>query len=308
MTTGVISCMGKLPIHGDFVRLNHVQVPEIAEFDRWLLGGIERGYERNGRAYEQELRSFAPLRFLYVSPRTQRLLHGFLLPSADQVGRTYPLTVGYQLVQPAPGTEFDRSPLVATATMQQVLDLVHSAAGKSLPDWLQALQSIPFAAENGTAEQAMRTYLLGTSLDSLWGDWPGFHSPERRQQLMQELWQATQPPFPPRYVITVPSRGQAGETAFWLSLVRQWLAIRVNPVLVAWPAVPGPGLVRWLYDELHGRYFETVLWPDQANSLALQLGRNTMPRRDQPPHALDFVRLLRPRALLQDVLLGANRG
>lgn len=310
----VVGCIGKLPIHGDFVRLNHQQVPEVAEIDRWLLDGIESGYERHGKPFEQDLRSFVPLRFLYASPRTNRLLTGFLVPSADQVGRTYPFTVGFQVPQPAAGTAFDRLPLTAQTSLQAVLDLVHAAAGRTLPEWLQALQAISFAADDGVAEQAMRTFLFGTSLDALWQDWPGFQAAERRVQLCHELWQSTQPPFPPRYVITVPSKGQPGEAGFWLTLVRQWLAIRANPVFVAWPAVPvtpavpASGLLRWLYDDLHGRYFETVLWPERANAVALHLGRNTTLGRAVDHPSRDFSRMLRPRALLHDVILGADRG
>ena len=62
--TATIGCLGKLPLHGDFVRLNHAQCPELVAIDRWLLEGMERAYADRGRGFEAELRGLSPLRVL----------------------------------------------------------------------------------------------------------------------------------------------------------------------------------------------------------------------------------------------------
>lgn len=305
MTNAVVCAAGKLPIHGDFIRL--ATAPEIAELDAWLLAGIERAYERRGRAFEQDLQTFAPLRFVYTSPRSRRVLHGVLLPSSDQVGRTYPFVAAFCTPPIGAGPEFDRLPLTGEASIAQLLAAVQGSAGQSLPELLRSLQAVAWSADEGQAERSVRAFLLGTTLDALLLDLPGFHNPDRRVQLLHELWQATQGPWPPRYVATVPLRARADEVTFWLALLRQWVPLRVNPTLVAWPVAGGTGLVRWLYDDLHGRYFESLLWPEAPDALALHLGRNTIPPRGQNADGIDVARLLRPRALLQDVVLAAGR-
>lgn len=303
-----IACLGKLPIHGDFIRWNQAQVPEIVEFDAWLLEGMERAYGVRGRSFDAELRALVPLRFLFTSQQSGRLLNGLVLPSADQVGRCYPFVIGFALEAPSPGPTYDRLPLLARSTLQQVLDYcTRDLTGTNLAQFLDGLKAIVYAPDDNAAEQALRTYLLSTTLDALWADWPGFQFPERRQQCLQELWQMSQPPFPPRYLTAIPMHRGPGEVAFWLTLLRQWLPVRSNPVLLAWPALPSTAApIRLLYDELHGRYFEPVFWPARAD-VAFDLGRAQSQRRSTGASARDFTGLLRPRALLQDVIAGAAR-
>jgi type VI secretion system ImpM family protein len=305
VSDAVACCAGKLPIHGDFVRLNHAQAPEIVELDGWLARGIERAYERRGRAFAADLETFTPLRFVYTSSRSRRVLHGVLLPSGDQVGRTYPFVAGFVAPPTPAGPEYDRLPLAGADSVAQLVAHVRGCAGRSLPDVLQALHAIAWVPADGQAERAVRTFLLGTTFDAVVAPLPGFHAEERRSQLLRELWHTTQPPWPPRYLTTVPMR-TAGEVTFWLALLRQWLPTRVNPVWLAWP-LDGGGVIRWSYDELHDRYFETALWPEHQGTLALHLGRQAPPRRATDADGIDVSRLLRPNALLQDVVLAAGR-
>ncbi|HEX6812055.1 MAG TPA: type VI secretion system-associated protein TagF [Planctomycetota bacterium] len=317
MNTPAIACLGKLPIHGDFIRWNQTQVPEIVEFDAWLLEGMERVYGVRGRAFDADLRAMTPLRFLYTSQKSGRLLNGLVLPSADQVGRCYPFVIGFAMPAPSPGPTYDRLPLQALAVLQQLLDYTtRDLAGTSLAQFLDGLKEIAYTSDDNAAEQALRTYLLGTTLDALWAEWPGFQFPERRQQCLQELWQLSQPPFPPRYLTTIPMHHGPGEVAFWLTLLRQWLSVRANPVLLAWPAVSpaaspaGPGTAapfRLLFDDLHGRYFEPAFWPARTEGQTLDLGRAQSQKRSVAPSPRNFAALLRPRALLQDVIGGAAR-
>lgn len=308
MTDATVAALGKLTIHGDFVRIQHAQVPEIVEFDRWLLDGMERAYAARGRGFEAELRTLPPLRFLYLSPTSGRLLDGVVLPSQDQVGRAYPFVAGFALPCPAPGPGYDRLPLQAPAHLQALVDLVADAASSTLPQFTEKLQALPFALDDNAAEQALRGFLFGTSLDALWADWPGFHAPERRQQCLHELWQMSQPPFPPRYLTVLPMRAGAGEASFWLTLLRQWLPVRANPRLLCWP-LHGGGAIRLLFDELHGRWFEPLFWPGRGGNLTLDLGRQAAAHRPAPgvPSTV-LAASLRPRALLQDVILAAARG
>lgn len=306
MTAPLLAAVGKLPVHGDFIRINHPLVPEILEIDRWLLQGIERGYDRRGRGFDAELRALPPLRLLYTSARTGRLWNGFVLPSTDSVGRVYPFVVGFVSPDQASGPSFDRLPLAASTTLRQIRALVDGAAGAgSLASLSERLLAIPVDVEPSTSEQSLRRFLLATTLDSVWANWPGFQQPERRQVCMQQLWGVTQPPFPPRYLTLVPLQRAASEACFWLSLLRQWAAVRANPAIVAWPVDEAVGPLRLAYDELHARYFEPLFWPDRADSGVLDVGRPTSARSAALP--AEVVEALRPRTLLQDVILAAGR-
>ncbi|MFO1078552.1 MAG: type VI secretion system-associated protein TagF [Planctomycetota bacterium] len=308
MTGTTITCLGKLPVHGDFVRLNQGQVPEIVEFDRWLLEGMERAYGARGRGFEAELRALPPLRFLYTSRQSGRVLDGLVLPSADQVGRAYPFVAGFAIGAIAPGPGYDRLPLLAMPSFTALGDLVATGGSSGqLAPFLEQLLTIAYAADDNAGEQALRSFLFGTTLDALCADWPQGHVPEHLKACLLDLRQMCQPPFPPRYLTAIPSRGAPAEACFWLTLVRQWLCARTNPTLVAWPANQGRGPVRLLYDDLHARYFEAVFWPERSTQL-LDLGRAT--HRPPPLHQRDggTAGSARPRVLLQDVILGAARG
>jgi type VI secretion system ImpM family protein len=296
-----------LPLHGDFIRWNHNQVPEIVEFDAWLLDGMERTYEARGRAFESELRELPASCFLYTSSQTDRVLAGVLVPSQDQVGRPYPCTIGFQLDGVSPGPAFDRLPLATSALLQRALaTLTGDLTGSTLPVFLERVQALAADLDENVAEQELRRYLFGTTLEQLFGEWPGFVPPARRAQFAHELRRLSGPPFPPRYVVALPCRGRAGEVAFWLSLLRQWLPVRRNPSLVFWPARPdGTGTLRLLFDEPGPRYFVPTVWARQETSNLLDLGRSLATRTEAGEGAQ--AGLLRPRALLQDVILAASR-
>lgn len=304
-----IGCLGKLTLHGDFVRLNHTRCPGLAAVDRWLLEGMERGYADRGKAFETDLRAMQPLRLLHVSPETGGLWNGLVLPSADRVGRVYPFIVGWQDAAPPAGPEFDRLPLVGQPSMAAVDALVAAsvAAPRPLPEFLAALAEMPFESDANGAEQALRSFTFGTTADEIWAGWPGGNASERRRQALFELWHLGQPPYPPRYLTAIPYRGQAAEVAFWLTLVRQWLPAAVNPTLVAWPARTGAaGTVRLLYDRLDPRYFGAFCWPGKDGAAVLDLGRDTAGQRPVP-EAERFATLLPDRGLLHDLILAAGR-
>lgn len=322
MTAAVPACIGKLPIHADFVRANHGQVPEVLELDQWLLAGMERGYEVRGRAFEAELRALPPTALLYQSPRSGRVLAGALLPSQDRVGRVYPFLIGYGLDDPTPGPGFDRLPLAVHGALRAAGELAGGdLAGVALAAFQERVLGLCPEVDENRAEQALRSYLFGTTLDQLWADWPAFAAPARRARFLRELQAVTAAPFPPRYVVSLPVGGAPEEVAFWLTLLRQWLPVRRNPTLMAWPLVPGPvprdlergqtrqagdhGRLRLLFDDPHPRYCAPLLWPGDDTQHLLDLLR-VRPDASAPSGAPPA--LLRPRALLQDVILAAARG
>lgn len=98
MTSGPIGFFGKLPAHGDFVRLN-VGDPLAQRFTRWL----EEASEACHRA--RVVLPRAPIRFLFRAAGEGRALAGALRGSQDRVGRQFPLA----LFAPVEGPLVERS-------------------------------------------------------------------------------------------------------------------------------------------------------------------------------------------------------
>ncbi|MBK8096568.1 MAG: type VI secretion system-associated protein TagF [Planctomycetes bacterium] len=303
MTT-IQTCFGKIPIHGDFVRHNQAQSAEIAAFERWLADGVERLYGVHGRGVEAALRAIEPLAFVLQPPRSPRMMIGLLTASADRVGRVWPLVLGRSLPAPAAGPAFDRLPVQMLEFVAAAVALVAShQAGTTLPGFLAALPALPELLADGIAEQRLRGYLLGTALDELLAEVAPLAGAERRRRLVHELHSLLQPPFPPRFVATLPARDGALTAAFWLTWLRQWQTAVFNPVLVAWP-VSGRGALRLLFDELQPRYLSAVLWPDREHEFRFDLARvegRPLPAESGPAAPAGTT-------LLQDVVLAAARG
>ncbi|MCR9244804.1 MAG: type VI secretion system-associated protein TagF [bacterium] len=303
-----IGCLGKLPLHGDFVRVNHAHCPGLVAIDRWLLDGMERSYAERGKAFEAELRALPPLRVL-VSDGAGQLFDGLILPSADQVGRVYPFVAGWQLPTPPAGPEFDRLPLVGRTSFDSIVALVLEAAETrpALAEFQARFQALAFVADHNEAEQALRGFTFATTVEALFRSWPGGEAPARRERALAEFWRVGQPPFPPRYLTTIPYAGEPAEAAFWLTFLRQCLAVCANPTAVIWPATAGgAGSIRLLFDRLDSRYFGPALWPEQHAGAILDLGRELGGHKIAPATE-GFATPLPARGLLQDVILAAGR-
>jgi len=83
---GPIGLFGKIPSHGDFVRVN-VADPAVGPLVRWLEEGNEARH-RAGATLSPE-----PLGFLFRAPESDGALVGVLGPGSDKVGRSFPIAV-----------------------------------------------------------------------------------------------------------------------------------------------------------------------------------------------------------------------
>jgi type VI secretion system protein ImpM len=93
-TTGPrVGFVGKLPSQADFVR-HHVADRVGGEFDRWLVKATQTFLSA-----KVELPP-AAVRFVFSGPNCESVAIGVLVPSRDQVGRTFPLAIYTAL--PAP--------------------------------------------------------------------------------------------------------------------------------------------------------------------------------------------------------------
>jgi type VI secretion system protein ImpM len=84
---------GKLPARGDFVS-RRLPPAFVLRWDAWLQSAIGSGSERLGTRW-RECYSSAPVWRFLLSPGllTEGAVAGVLMPSADRVGRSFPLTI-----------------------------------------------------------------------------------------------------------------------------------------------------------------------------------------------------------------------
>ncbi len=87
-----IGCFGKLPIAGDFLRVN-AGGPEAADLDQWIQEGLSAVKAKLGPGWERAFDASAPQRFVYVPDKAERALAGVMVPSRDQTGRRYPMCI-----------------------------------------------------------------------------------------------------------------------------------------------------------------------------------------------------------------------
>ena len=84
-----VSCFGKLPKFGDFVRIN-ASSQEVQGFDRWLQEGLYHAKKSLAAQFDSVFDASPIQRFLFAMPELKRILIGVLIPGRDKVGRRYP--------------------------------------------------------------------------------------------------------------------------------------------------------------------------------------------------------------------------
>lgn len=122
---------GKLPSSGDFISR---RVPEEfrAPWERWLDGAIAASRERLGARWRERFISAPAWRFVLApGALSRRGWAGVMVPSADRVGRCYPLTLVHVL-----GT----APLDAERALQ------------AMHGWLDEAEALATAALSSAAD------------------------------------------------------------------------------------------------------------------------------------------------------------
>lgn len=133
---------GKIPSHGDFIRLD-LPGSFIRAWDDWLQNGLVAARERLGDRWKDCYLSAPMWRFsLPAGMAGPQAVSGVLMPSVDRVGRQYPLTLA--LIAPVGSSAlrhfcnaalFERLEAIALETLDQDLDreaLAQALAGLDL--------------------------------------------------------------------------------------------------------------------------------------------------------------------------------
>lgn len=160
MTSFPSGCLGKLPLHGDFIRYN-AGSPEVHELDHWIGDGIVHGYNELDSAWDRTFDAAPQARFVYRSPRTQRVLAGLFRPSVDRAGRRFPFLV-YSILEPAAvGADLPYLPLALEPFIARAAEVGSWADGAiNVNDFLAHFDGLRFEPDFGEARRAFGRFVL----------------------------------------------------------------------------------------------------------------------------------------------------
>lgn len=103
---------GKLPSQGDFIR-HHADVAFVRSWDQWLQEGISASRAQLGAGWQTAYENAPIWRFcLGAGLCGPEPLIGVLMPSADRVGRCFPLTLFLRLKTGVSALALDAEPLM----------------------------------------------------------------------------------------------------------------------------------------------------------------------------------------------------
>lgn len=248
--------LGKVPVHGDFVRLS-AGVPELAAVDRWLQEGLPLAMQALGRDFDTAFDAAAPRRVLTGA------FVGIWRRSRDRVGRRFPLVLGHRM--PAPVDAGSCAGLVR-GFGAQADRLVALGAGvhADLTAFQRAVQQSAWCPNAGAPPAD------GAGLDGFWGSVLGAaDSAARRALLLFETEEVVRAAAPGRFVVRLPAATDA-DVAVWMDLLATWRAGLPMPGFAAW----GGGSLSLLWESLLPKYFEPMFWPTRENVNAYDLGHD----------------------------------
>lgn len=218
---------GKIPAQADFVR--HQAADAVARpFVLWL----EEASELASRAGARD--DAEPVRFLFRPPGAPRALVGVLAPSADKVGRRFPLALFAQVGGADLGALFPAVPQAAAAFLDAAAAVARDAATLSAGDLVARVEGLPLPAPADLAASAADLAARAREergrgfLVRLFGDEPDPHA-----YALHCFRSGCQPargrePARANAVLDCPVRADVDRWA-WLELSRRGLA---------WPAPP----------------------------------------------------------------------
>ncbi|MEM1031876.1 MAG: type VI secretion system-associated protein TagF [Myxococcota bacterium] len=169
----VVTCYGKLPATGDFIR-HQASGPESAAFDQWLGTSVHRAREAMGASFAEHYQPAAGL-FVYrgddgTGDEPERGLIGAWASSGDSAGRKYPMVV-------ATSYDYDDMlamgaalPLATWPFLQAAYGLVHNGRGLSVADFLGRVQALqPVSLDPPEARRApYQQWQAGQSMHAMW--------------------------------------------------------------------------------------------------------------------------------------------
>ncbi len=231
-----VSCFGKLPRFGDFVRFNSGG-SEVRAFELWIQEGLYYAQKHYDREWNDVYQHSPEYQFLFNPNGTDRFLLGALRPSHDKSDRKYPfivtLRIGKDLTDGA--DVFAYFPVMLSQFLQQTAPVLDQADQALTPQDLaneaeQLNEAVAVDMEEALGQ--FKDFLQGTSLAQFWEDVLGRADDPRRFRLIKNLSEILLPlRGNPTLPLTLGLRfplGQNGasvhrEVCFWILAVARML-------------------------------------------------------------------------------------
>lgn len=184
------ACHGKLPTHGDFVRLR-AATPAGRVFDEWVQKGLYQARHQRRRELEAVYDDAAAIRFVFnTRGRTSPLL-GVMKPSRDQSGRTYPFTVFVEApIRTRAAQAWTYAPVQARPFLDDADRIVQQATAGELShrDAIDRVQQLePAFAISATRPPPYERYLHEQTMASFWTRLLGHFDDSRKYRLVDNL-------------------------------------------------------------------------------------------------------------------------
>lgn len=267
-------CLGKLPLHGDFIRYN-ASLAEVQEFDTWVQEGIYEGYQQLDSRWDSSFDAAPVSRFIYCSPRSQRLIAGLFKPSVDKAGRRYPFLV-YTVIEPgALGNDASYLPWAMQPFLLKAAELAAwSDTAIDLNTFLRNFEGFRFNLDLTDARKSFARYVLSRSSGDYWTASYGAGDDPRRYAAVQMTCWGADIRAPESEALRLPVSEPEAEAAFWLELTRRFSNNGRLPTLTFWnqPAGATPIRLHLCFGALRPGYFLPFVLPERASHDVTDLG------------------------------------
>ena len=91
-TGPLVGCVGKLPLHAEFIKHN-LKSREVVALDNWMQEGVTLINRMHGESWKETFATAPAHRFVFTGAGDEKSVYGLLMPSQDRSGRRYPFAL-----------------------------------------------------------------------------------------------------------------------------------------------------------------------------------------------------------------------
>lgn len=278
MTDFPSGCLGKLPLHGDFIRLNAAGA-EVHELDHWIQEGIVQGYNELDSRWDSTFDAAPAARFIYVSPRGQKTMAGLFRASVDRAGRRFPFLI-YTLIDNAViSKDIGLLALAIRPFLDRANEMVEfSKSAANLNMYLTSFEGLRFTPDLGEARRNFARFVLARTGGETWTATFGSATDDRRYSAVQAIAEGSDMRQGQSMSLRIPLVEPEAEAAFWIELARRLSRDGRAPTLAMWNEAAGEVQPRLhlAFGDLKTRSFLPFVLPQRSSTDLLDFGSTAM--------------------------------
>jgi type VI secretion system protein ImpM len=265
-----VGAFGKLPKVGDFVRVGLAS--EVTRgFEEWLHQGVQCAHDKRGATWKQAFGKGSVYAFnmsVQLGDERTGQLSGLLKPSADSVGRAFPLAV---YTSPPSGLPHVSLPDALGTFLDDVADIVSQSDALSAGDLERRLPLVHGIEDAGQIARNFESWSRTTRLSDVWRSIYDSDDLARPIYALYTLLEIERPlrgrplrksPAGVRFPL-----GRLGVTAaaFWLDVVRSVFKLKSPSLSFFWFFDGQRGDILIQLGRTPAASFAELWWPDSRN-------------------------------------------